>query len=103
MPSPNQIPDGWSKDLRAAWDNTWKEPHMQAGLAILKEFARIKGTPHALPPGADARDWAVESWHYAAGQAGVFEDIERMRETPTKKIVPLDPNKEFTPPKDKPE
>lgn len=99
MPSLNPIPDEWSKDLRAAWDQTWREPHMQSGLAILKEFARIKGTPHALPPGADARDWAVESWHYAAGQAGVFEDIERMRQDPPKKPVPLRDDEMFTPPK----
>lgn len=100
MPSQNAIPEEWSNDLRAAWDKTFKEPHMQAGLAILREFSRIKGTSTVLPPGVDARDLAANAFHYATGQASVLEDIERMRKEKPKALVPLRDEEMFTPPKE---
>lgn len=90
--------DQWTNDLRAAWQATWMQPHMQIGLAMLREHARLKPAPAILPAGYDLRDYAAASFNHALGQANLLEKIEDMcREK--KQRTQLRQEDEFQPPK----
>lgn len=68
----------WTDELRAAWDKSWSEHHMQVGLMLIKE--RLWPTTIAIPAGHDPQVIAACAHHALIGNNQVFAEIQKLRQ-----------------------
>jgi hypothetical protein len=76
----------WSRreDLQSDWERTWREPHMVAGLEVLRRLAEPRGTPVA-----DINLNALKN-AFTEGQFRMLREIDRLKpKDPTKTTQPL--------------
>ncbi len=77
----------WTEEDRKAWEKTWKEPHMQLGLLLLKLSVRPDAVSQ-LPPGIDVRETASQSYAYLQGMEAMLGEIDRLNPKITAKPLP---------------
>jgi hypothetical protein len=67
----------WTPDLRAAWDKSWSEHHMQIGLMLMRE--KLWPTTVTIPAGHDAQIVSASAHNALVGNNQVFRLIEELR------------------------
>lgn len=71
-----------SKELKMAWAQDWKQPHMVAGLESLKEFSGIDSKEDEAVSGEHALTMAASRYWFKMGQSSILKEIERMGVVP---------------------
>lgn len=80
----------WTAAHRAAWESSWAEPHMQAGLLLIRE--RLWPKMIALPQGYDALVIAAAAHNTSVGHSQVFDEIEKLKKEHVRPKPLPDPN-----------